>query len=385
MNNDDFLLSDEEGMESEEDLGHQDSSIYSQAVVWGTDWTAETIISQLKKRNIDLNPDFQRRDAWDQTKKSKFIESLILGLPVPPIILAERKDAKNSYLVIDGKQRLLSIMQFCTSEEEEGEFTPLELKRLEILEDLNGVNYSKLLSDQNLSDYLNQFDNQTIRTIVIRNWPNEQFLYTVFLRLNTGSLKLSPQELRQALHPGEFLSYINTYTETNNPIWQVLRLQKPDPRMRDVELILRYFAFKNFLNDYKNSLKKFLDDTCSTINNDWSLHSEKYINQLTELKKAILFTADIFGEDYRFFKYIKGKYTSIFNRTIFDLMVFYFSDSETREQLCNKKDLIKIKFENLMTEDEEFIESVSGSTKDGEKTYTRFKIFGETLRSITGN
>jgi hypothetical protein len=115
MENEDIFI-EEEGEESESDLGKQDASFYSRAVIWGTDWTAETIISQLRKKNIDLSPQFQRRDAWSNSKKSKFIESLILGMPVPPIILAERKDKKNSYIVIDGKQRLLSIMQFCALE-----------------------------------------------------------------------------------------------------------------------------------------------------------------------------------------------------------------------------------------------------------------------------
>lgn len=73
MENNDYLPIDEEGMESEEDLGAQDSSVYSKAVIWGTDWTAETIVNQLKKKNIDLNPDFQRRDAWDSSKKASLL------------------------------------------------------------------------------------------------------------------------------------------------------------------------------------------------------------------------------------------------------------------------------------------------------------------------
>ncbi|PKO16812.1 MAG: hypothetical protein CVU39_06235 [Chloroflexi bacterium HGW-Chloroflexi-10] len=381
MENNEYLPIDEEGMESEEDLGRQESSVYSKAVIWGTDWTSETIVNQLKKKNIDLNPDFQRRDAWDQSKKSKFIESLILGLPVPPIILAERKDKKNSFLVIDGKQRLLSIMQFC-AKEEEPEFIHLYLKNLEILTDLNGLNYSKMIANQDLTDLINQFDNQTIRTVVIRNWPNEKFLYTVFLRLNTGSLKLSPQELRQALHPGEFLSHISKYAENDNPVWKVIRLTKPDSRMRDIELILRYFAFKNFLEKYKNSLKDFMDYTCNTINLDWTLNSQKYIDQLNELENAITFTTKIFGEKNRFTKYIRGEYSSIFNRTIFDIMVYHFSNMELRNQLTGKEDNIKLLFEKLMTGNQKFIISVSGSTKDGDKTSARFKIFGEAIKTI---
>ena len=72
-----------EGIESEEDLGSIDPSLFGKAVVSGTDWTAETIVSQLAKGNIALDPAFQRRDAWSQSRKSKFIESIILGLPIP--------------------------------------------------------------------------------------------------------------------------------------------------------------------------------------------------------------------------------------------------------------------------------------------------------------
>lgn len=89
-----------------------DHTKFSQAVIWGTDWTTETIARQLEKGNIDLNPSFQRRDAWSEQEKSRLIESLMLGLPVPPIILAENKNKNNSYIVIDGKQRLLSIRRF---------------------------------------------------------------------------------------------------------------------------------------------------------------------------------------------------------------------------------------------------------------------------------
>jgi hypothetical protein len=86
--------------ENEDDL-IQSLEKFDQAVIWGTDWTAETITNQLFRKNIDLFPKFQRRDAWSQIAKSKFIESLILGLPIPQIILAEKKDDKGKYIVIE--------------------------------------------------------------------------------------------------------------------------------------------------------------------------------------------------------------------------------------------------------------------------------------------
>ena len=77
--------------ESEEDLTSLDATAFSQAVVFATDWTAETILRQLDKGNISLDPGYQRRDAWRPDRKSRFIESLLLGLPIPQLVLAEAK------------------------------------------------------------------------------------------------------------------------------------------------------------------------------------------------------------------------------------------------------------------------------------------------------
>ena len=89
--------------EQEEDIDQLNKLDLSEMAITGTDWTAETIVNQINKGNILLSPYFQRRDAWNVKIKSRFIESLFLGLPIPQIILAERKEKKGSYIVIDGK------------------------------------------------------------------------------------------------------------------------------------------------------------------------------------------------------------------------------------------------------------------------------------------
>src|ERR1022692_3636066 len=96
---DDLLaeLATPEGGESEDDLQSLDPSVFGKAVVFATDWTAETIVGQLAKGNISLDPIFQRRDAWTAARKSRFIESIILGLPIPQIVLAEHQDSKGSF------------------------------------------------------------------------------------------------------------------------------------------------------------------------------------------------------------------------------------------------------------------------------------------------
>ncbi len=133
----------------------------------------------------------------------------------------------------------------------ESGFNKLKLRSLQFLTELNGKIIEQIEDDYSYVDYKNQFENQTIRTVVIKNWPNEEFLFTVFLRLNTGSKKLSPQELRQALHPGPFLDFLDDATANSQTFWELLNNNEPDSRMRDVELALRFYAFKHNLEKMK--------------------------------------------------------------------------------------------------------------------------------------
>ena len=144
----DEVIFEEVGEESSDQLAVNPNNI-SQAVIWGTDWTTETINTQMVKGNIDLTPKFQRRDAWNNNEKSCLIESLMLGIPVPPIILAESKTKRNTYIVIDGKQRLLSIRRFYAEKqmqnaEQTDEFKPLKLSGLAVLKELNGKTKSHI-------------------------------------------------------------------------------------------------------------------------------------------------------------------------------------------------------------------------------------------------
>jgi hypothetical protein len=181
----------------EEQPGTVKPAQIAQVVLNTTDWTTETILSQLSRDNIDLAPRFQRRDAWTREKKSKFIESLLLGLPIPQLVLAERKGERGRYLVLDGKQRLTSLLKFTGAGPESEKDNNFRLANLEVRVDLNGRRFTDFLANPELQNDLDAFTNQTIRTVVIRNWPNAAFLHLVFLRLNTTSVALSPQELRQ--------------------------------------------------------------------------------------------------------------------------------------------------------------------------------------------
>ena len=105
-------------------------------LVLNADWTIETINLQIKKGNIDLQPGFQRRVAWDDIRKSRLLESIIVGMPVPNIVLAENRDHRGRFIVIDGKQRLATISEFMAGS--------YKLRGLDIRRDLNNKELSEL-------------------------------------------------------------------------------------------------------------------------------------------------------------------------------------------------------------------------------------------------
>lgn len=373
-------ISFEDTIENEETDLQADKEKFNQAVIWGTDWTTETIARQLEKGTIDLNPTFQRRDAWSNGDKSKLIESLILGLPVPPIILAESKEKKNSYIVIDGKQRLLSIRRFFSTDDNmENSFKKLRLSGLDILGELNGMTYSDIEREEN--DYITNLENQSIRTIVIKNWPDEAFLYTVFLRLNTGSKKLSSQELRQALKPGAFLNYLDDATAKSDAMMKMLNNKTADSRMKDIELALRYFSFKFNIQEYKGNLKNFLDDTCEKLNDRWEQDNELLKKEFEQLEEAIKFSYDIMETNSPFSRYTKGKSNNRFNRSIFELFSYYFSDKDIRQMVIKNKKEFSDAFIAL-NDDNDFVAAISDTAKETKRVCTRFARFADLLNVI---
>ena len=222
---------------------------------------------------------------------------MILGLPVPQLILAENLGKKGSFIVIDGKQRLLAIRRFGSTHLND-DFKPLKLKGLTELERLNNKTYSDLLDDPAFADDRTAFENSSIRTVVIRNWKNEAYLYEVFLRINTGSVQLSPQELRQALHPGPFSHFIDEASADSGELQKALNLKAPDFRMRDAEILLRFIAYFNFIRNYNGNLKSFLDDTTKKLNVQWAERETEIRGQITEMENAIAFTRKVFGEKH---------------------------------------------------------------------------------------
>lgn len=366
--------------EKEEDITNLDKLNVSSMAITGTDWTAETLVSQIKKGNIVLNPDFQRRDAWTIKTKSRFIESLLLGLPIPQIILAEQQGKRGSYIVIDGKQRLLALQQFVLGNES-GE--KIKLTGLEVKTQFNRKTYDDILSGPD-NEEIDAFNNQTIRTVVIKNWPSPEVLYLLFLRLNTGSVKLSPQELRQALYPGSFIKFVNEESAKCEELQQMLNLKGPDFRMRDVEILIRYFAFKYYLSEYGGSLQAFLDKTCNNLNQKWEACEATIQDDFRQMKEAIITTREIFGSSCAFKKYKNEKYEDKYNRAVIDIMLYYFSANDWRNAARLKKAEIKQAFEQLCANNPSFLTSIETTTKSLAAVQCRFLEWGKTLNKVLG-
>lgn len=248
------LLSDDEVSEIEEAEPEAEPVTYT-----GTDFDVEGLVRRLGRGDIvvpnfghdDITLElagFQRAFIWRRSQMDRFIESLLLGFPIPGIMLVEQADKR--YLVLDGQQRLKTLAAF-----------------------YKGIHLEKVFSLQNVADeYKNltyetlapaqrrTIDNTFISATIVRNDGSRKSLdsiYQVFERLNAGGTQLTPHEIRIALYSGqlvEFLAELNTaagWREIYGPV---------SPRLRDQELILRILAFYSRSAEYKTPLKKFLND-----------------------------------------------------------------------------------------------------------------------------
>jgi hypothetical protein len=361
-----------------EEMDNLELTSATKVVLNMADWTTETILSQLARENIDLKPRFQRRDAWTRTRKSRFLESILLGLPIPQIVLAERRDTPGHFLVLDGKQRLLSLYQFVGRAE--GKNNAFRLTGLQVREDLNGQTFEAM---QTISLYrrdLDAFLNQTIRTVVIRNWPSVAFLHLVFLRLNTSSTALSPQELRQALFPGPFLEYVDDRAAESATLQALLGNTEPDFRMRDTEIAVRSLAFRLFMGQYSGSLSGFLDFTCEKLNAEWESVSHEIATQIDQIEAAIGAAKLIFGEDNVGRKWTQAGFERRLNRAVLDVITFYFSDAKIRETAVKKRQSVLEAFKALCEDNAEFRQSVETTTKSLGAVHKRFVLWGTSLR-----
>lgn len=351
------------GDQQEDESDLKKAITFKDAVVMNADWTIETIDTQINKGNINLQPGFQRRVAWDDIRKSRLVESIIVGMPVPNIVLAENKDHRGRFIVIDGKQRLVAVNDFLKG--------AYKLRGLDIRKDLNDQSYETLPIED--KEYL---DNSTLRSTVIKNWSDEDFLYAIFFRLNSGSLPLSPQELRKALIGGNLLDAIEEYLTMSSAFKSVFGNQL-DKRMRDSELVLRFIAYDRGLENYRGDFKEFLDDMTRYFENDWSLRKLELEAMLKRLDLSLTTAHSLFGKD-AFKKWLGDKYERVINRAIFDAVARFFADEAVATKAVAAGDEVVESFKEICL-DRAFRDAIEKTPKTVGATFYRIENWGRQL------
>jgi uncharacterized protein with ParB-like and HNH nuclease domain len=225
-------------------LGEEDNDYYSDDDLfkissWGADLSFRELISRYDDDDL-VKPEIQRNYVWDKTEASRFIDSILLGLPVPSIFLAKTKDEK--LLIIDGYQRFMTVRDYV-----KGIFSKdnslFKLSRSEkIHEKWRGKAFAEL------SDYeQRKIRNTTIHAIIfMQQQPSDEdtSLYQVFERINSSGRTLLPQEIRNCIYQGPINSLL--FELNDNLDWRILwGSSVPDERMRDLEHILRFFALSD--------------------------------------------------------------------------------------------------------------------------------------------
>jgi hypothetical protein len=243
------LEEEREQTQVEDDLGDEEVPFKYSITSYGADYPVDGLVKRIEADSIYIPP-FQRRFVWDLKRGSRFVESLLLGLPVPGIFLS-KEEKTQKLLVIDGQQRLRTLQYFYRGifAESKREFA---LKGVQ--EQFEGLTYKTLLDE----DRRRLDDSILHATIVKQEEPSadESSIYHIFERLNTGGLILQPQEIRACIYHGEFQEQLKHLNETQ--AWRTI-YGRVNPRMKDQELILRFFALFFEGNTYKKPMKGFLN------------------------------------------------------------------------------------------------------------------------------
>jgi hypothetical protein len=256
----------------------------------------------LASGNYEINPEFQRRHRWDDEKRSRLIESFIMNVPVPPIFLYE--DRFSHYQVMDGLQRLTAINHFYSDQ--------FKLVGLTEWSELNGRHYS------NLPEQVRRgIDRRYLSSIILlqetakREIEAQQLKQLVFERINSGGVQLEPQESRNAVYPGP-LNDLCIELSKNPYLCRTWNIPEPSrseleggrpsslrlnnelfSKMTDVELVLRFFAYRQRLANHRGALKTYLDGYLARGNR----FSAGTLDELAELFERTMETVyELFGE-----------------------------------------------------------------------------------------
>lgn len=317
-------------------------------------------LQDILEKSIKLDPEYQRSFIWNNEQKSKLMESFIMNIPVPPVFLYEVEFAR--YEVMDGRQRLSTIRDFYND--------VFELVGLEVWSELNGMKYSQLPVNIKLG-----IDRRYVSTIVILNETakNEaeefELKQYVFERLNTGGTKLTDQEIRNAILRGGMNDFCKKISLENELFHEIFNIEKNIPffdetnnfeekfvRMEDVELVLRFFAYRQLEQNPKNSVKDILDLYLKEANVQ-IVDKRQFIEMENIFYSTLRLGKEIFGENlYKLYTYKKNgeKYSwnKVPTKLLYDPINIILSEFIVKNcQVKMKKDInFQKKLENLFKE-----------------------------------
>ena len=218
------------------------------------------LISLHEDNELIISPDYQRLFRWSEQQQSRLIESILVGLPIPPIFVVENQDSRLE--LVDGLQRISTILHFMNSDSITNPSQKmLQLDGCDIIEQINGLIFAKLPVSLRL-----QIKRSSVRMVIIQRQSSYQFRYEMFKRLNTGGTLLSSQEIRncsarmvgdKGINFYEFLIECSKNTHFSTCIESLP--EREIEQKKNEELVLRFFALKNSKDSFKGHVTDWLD------------------------------------------------------------------------------------------------------------------------------
>lgn len=322
------------------------------------------LVRKVEMGNIKLQTEFKRYYKWDYDKKSKLIESILLNIPIQPIYLSEENDY--IYEVLDGEQRITTIMEFVNNK--------FKLKN-------TGMYTSNLLFRDLERSIQRKIEDYILFVYIIGKDTDEEMKFKIFERINTGATKLNSQEIRNYIYRNKGIPFIIELVNEKSFKELIKDKNVNTYSMQDQELVLRFmtFYFKG-IESYTGNLKKFLSSSLDDY--------EQYRYREEEFKQIFLKTINnidiVFGKDAFLTEKTDNIKKGKLNVALFEILMISFSKYNDTE-LANKKEFIKNKLEYLLTNNKSFRESIKGSaTTTKVKTYERFRIWETCLKEVLG-
>lgn len=321
---------------------------------YGADYDVEGLVKRLQRQDV-LIPPFQRNYVWNQQEASRFIESLLLGLPVPGIFLARERDS-NKLLVIDGQQRLKTLQFFY-----EGFFSPKQdddkkrvFKLTRVQPNFEGSTYETLSE----SDKIKLNDSLIHATIIRQDSPQDDdtSIYHIFDRLNSEGRRLTPQEIRTAIDHGSFIDVIQDLNCHKN--WRSI-FGPINPRLKDQEMIIRFLALYFDESNYERPMNEFL-------NRFTDRHRKPDAEFLSMCQSLFISTIDVIWQSIgaRAFRLVRG-----INAAVFDSVMVGLA-RRLQEGVIDDIERVREAYDNLLA-DPEYVELVSQSTSDERNVASR--------------